>query len=265
MWLPLLVVVAVVSVKASGEDPRLAALLLLVDAELHLLQAETDAASQRGHECYLERASLEVGRFYRNVSAADASEASMAQLLRHYKDFYADAPAGFAAARARSLPLREANDTLGLLKRARAALAAAPARPPLPSRDLRSATVCDGYLCNRGGQPIIPTVRCSPHSAPPGRPHPPRAPPRIPATGPRPQPQSPPNQHSLGVFSRPGIRTHVRSTHHAHTPPPPCRPDPMTHPNPRTRPPPDPLGRAHRQHSLGVFSRPCIRTHVPST
>jgi hypothetical protein len=106
---------------------------------------------------YLERASLEVGRYYRDVSAADATNASMTRLLGHYRFFYADAPPGFADTRALSLPLREANDTLALLQRARAALAASPARPPLPSRDVRAATVCEGYLCNRAGQPVIPT------------------------------------------------------------------------------------------------------------
>jgi hypothetical protein len=82
----------------------------------------------------------------------------MTQLLRHYRYFYADAPSGFAEARALSLPMREANDTLALLKRARTALAAAgPLRPPLPSRAIQGATVCDGYLCNSVGHPVIPT------------------------------------------------------------------------------------------------------------
>ena len=136
-------------------DP-LADLLRRVDAELQQLQRETDDAAARGRAVYLERASLELGRYYRNVSQADASNASMAQLFEHFRAFYADAPPGFADARARSLPLREANDTLALLGRARAALAAGPARPPLPSRDMRGASVCDGYLCNGAGKPVIP-------------------------------------------------------------------------------------------------------------
>ena len=36
----------------------------------------------------------------------------------HYSFFYADAPEGFASERARGLPLREANDTLALLRHA---------------------------------------------------------------------------------------------------------------------------------------------------
>ena len=142
----------------SPADPaELDALLRQVDAELHLLQMETDDAALRGFEVYLERASLEVARYYRNVSEADTSNASMTQLLGHYRFFYADAPPGFADARALSLPLREANDTLLLVQRARTALAASPRRPPLPSRDMRGATVCEGYLCNSQGKPVIPT------------------------------------------------------------------------------------------------------------
>ena len=49
---------------------------------------------------YLERASLEVAKYYRNVSEADATNASMRRLLVHYRAFYADAPPGFADARA---------------------------------------------------------------------------------------------------------------------------------------------------------------------
>jgi hypothetical protein len=164
---PVLFLLVLAASAASGEeqpptpDPAvpaaLAALLRRVDAELHLLQVETNDAALRGRDVYLERASLEVGRYYRNVSESDASNASMTQLLGHYRFFYADAPPGFADARALSLPLREANDTLALLQRARAALAASPTRPRLPSRDVRAATVCDGYLCNSAGQPVIPT------------------------------------------------------------------------------------------------------------
>ena len=84
----------------------------------------------------------------------------------HYSFFYADAPEGFAAARARGLPLREANDTLALLRHAGQVLAAAVARPPsarpaLPSRSMLGAVVCDGYLCNEEGQPVIPTGLCA--------------------------------------------------------------------------------------------------------
>ena len=43
----------------------------------------------------------------------------------HYSFFYADAPEGFASDRARGLPLREANDTLALLRHAGQVLAAA--------------------------------------------------------------------------------------------------------------------------------------------
>ena len=31
------------------------------------------------------------------------------------------------------------------------------ARPALPSRSMLGAVVCDGYLCNEEGQPVIPT------------------------------------------------------------------------------------------------------------
>ena len=124
------------------------------------MHVETDDAAMRGREVHLERASLEIGRYmyYRNVSEVDASNASMLQLLGQYRFFYADASPGFADARARSLPVREANDTLTLLQRARAALAeaAAPARLPPPSREVRAATVCDGYLCNTRGSPLYP-------------------------------------------------------------------------------------------------------------
>eukprot|EP01052_Picozoa_sp_SAG31_P030156 SAG31_NODE_3069_length_4721_cov_2.812852_1_plen_276_part_00 len=163
---PALLLLVLASVASGEEQPptpdpaapaALAALLRRVDAELHLLQVETNDAALQGREVYLERASLEIGRYYRNVSESDASNASMTQLLGHYRFFYADAPPGFADARALSLPLREANGTLALLQRARAALAASPARPRLPSRDVRAATVCDGYLCNSAGQPVIPT------------------------------------------------------------------------------------------------------------
>ena len=84
----------------------------------------------------------------------------------HYSFFYADAPEGFAAERARGLPLREANDTLALLRHAGQVLAAAVARPPsarpaLPSRSMLGAVVCDGYLCNEEGRPVIPTGLCA--------------------------------------------------------------------------------------------------------
>ena len=81
----------------------------------------------------------------------------MTQLLGHYRFFYADAPAGFADARALSLPLREANDTLALVQRARAQLTASAHLPSLPSRDVNHATVCDGYICNSAGQVVIPS------------------------------------------------------------------------------------------------------------
>ena len=137
---------------------ELDAVLHQIDSELGLLQTAIYGAENRGTHTYLARASLEVGRYYRNVSAADASNASMAHLLAHYRFFYADAPPGFASARALSLPMREANDTLALVQRARAALASATRRPPLPngSRDIRNGTVCDGYICNSAGQPVIP-------------------------------------------------------------------------------------------------------------
>jgi hypothetical protein len=137
-------------------DP-LAALLREVDSELTLLQAAIHEAKTRGQETYLAQASLEIGSYYRNVSAADASKKSMTQLIAHYRFFYADAPSGFADARALSLPLREANDTLALVQRARAQLTASPHRPPLPSRNVNNATICDGYICNTAGQPVIPS------------------------------------------------------------------------------------------------------------
>ena len=74
---------------------------------------------------------------------------TLGSTLRAYRQAYRAAPRA-------TLPLREANDTLALLGRARAALAAGPARPPLPSRDMRGASVCDGYLCNGAGKPVIP-------------------------------------------------------------------------------------------------------------
>ena len=144
--------------RARPVPSPLAALLHEIDSELQLLQTAIHDAEDRGvTQTYLARASLEVGSYFRNVSAADASNESMTQLLGHYRFFYADAPAGFADERARSLPLREANDTLALLQRARAELNASPRRPPLHSRDVRNATVCEGYVCNSAGQPVIPS------------------------------------------------------------------------------------------------------------
>jgi len=142
---------------APPPDPSaLAAVLREVDSELHLLRSAIHDAETRGtSETYLARASLAIGLYYRNVSAGDASPESMATLLSHYRFFYADAPAGFADARARSLPLREANDTLALVQRALRQLTASPRRPPLPSRDVNNGTVCDGYVCNSAGQPVI--------------------------------------------------------------------------------------------------------------
>ena len=138
--------------------PPLSTLLREIDSELHLLQSAIHDAEDRGTtKTYLARASLEVGSYYRNVAASDASNQSMTRLLSHYRAFYANAPARFAEMRARSLPLREANDTLALLQRARAKLTASPRRPPLPPRDVHNATVCEGYLCDSAGQPVIPS------------------------------------------------------------------------------------------------------------
>jgi hypothetical protein len=143
---------------AVEPDPSaLATLLHDIDSELQLLRTAIHDAQTRGIETYLAQASLEIGSYYRNVSAADASNKSMTQLLDHYRFFYADAPAGFADARALSLPLREANDTLALVQRARAQLTASAHPPLLPSRDVNNATVCDGYICNSAGQPVIPS------------------------------------------------------------------------------------------------------------
>ena len=129
-------------------------LLAQIDAEIRQLQREADAAESRGFPVYLERTSLELARYYRNVSEYDATATSMSRLLAHYSQFYADAPRGFADSQARSLPLREANDTLTVVRHARAALVAARSRPPLPSRE--TSTVCNGYFCNGAGQPVIP-------------------------------------------------------------------------------------------------------------
>jgi hypothetical protein len=160
LLLPLQLAASAEHPAASADDP-LAAVLRLVDRELDALGEATHAAEAAGVDCYLERASLEVGRYFRAVASQDNTSASMTQLLGHYEFFYADAPEGFAAERARGLPVREANDTLALLRNAMSALSAArrqqpSARPSLPSRSMLGATVCDGYLCNTKGQPVIP-------------------------------------------------------------------------------------------------------------
>lgn len=149
------------SVLILPDPSALPAVLREIDSELQLLRSAIHDAETRTPraETYLARASLEVGTYYRNVSYSDDSlNASMTTLLSHYRAFYADAPAGFADARALSLPLREANDTLALVQRALAQLVAPTTRrPPLPSRNVNNFTVCDGYLCNSAGQPVIPS------------------------------------------------------------------------------------------------------------
>tara|TARA_B110000208_G_scaffold3854_1_gene5120 strand:- start:207 stop:2702 length:2496 start_codon:yes stop_codon:yes gene_type:complete len=149
------------SVLMQPDPSALPAVLREIDSELQLLRSAIHDAETRTPraETYLARASLEVGTYYRNVSYSDDSlNASMTTLLSHYRAFYADAPAGFADARALSLPLREANDTLALVQRALAQLVAPTTRrPPLPSRNVNNFTVCDGYLCNSAGQPVIPS------------------------------------------------------------------------------------------------------------
>lgn len=75
-----------------------------------------------------------------------------------YAAFYTGVTKKVAFALAAALPMREANDTLYLLKRARTALAvavAAKTRPLLPSRSLIDGNVCDGYFCNADGIPIF--------------------------------------------------------------------------------------------------------------
>ena len=66
---------------AKSDDDTLAATLRAVDAELRSLRVATDRAEAQGHAVYLERASLEIGAYFRNVSATDATPASMQQLL----------------------------------------------------------------------------------------------------------------------------------------------------------------------------------------
>ena len=98
-----------------------------------------------------------MGAYWSRVAQADGTNpASQRTIRQHYIDFYVGAPV-LAAELAAGLPVAEANSTLWLLRNARAELAAAVAAPasrqPLPSREMD--TICNGYMCNRDGDPVF--------------------------------------------------------------------------------------------------------------
>lgn len=115
-------------------------------------------AEARGVPVYYERATLALAEYFARVAVSDNTTSSQTILRSQYKAFYTRAPIGFADALAAVLPVREANDTVQLLQRARTSLAVAvntTGRRPLPSRSLIDGDICDGYFCNAEGIPVF--------------------------------------------------------------------------------------------------------------
>jgi hypothetical protein len=158
----LILVAATAPVRAFGpqnSDPLAAALEALQVQHAALLE-ETAAAQSQGVPVHYERATLALAEYFATVATADNTTASQALLQKQYAAFYKPSSMkGFAHALAAALPVREANDTVHVLQRARAALAVAAGagRPPLPSRNLIDGALCDGYFCNADGAPVFST------------------------------------------------------------------------------------------------------------
>eukprot|EP00040_Diaphanoeca_grandis_P030671 m.181891 g.181891 ORF g.181891 m.181891 type:complete len:836 (+) comp32086_c0_seq1:276-2783(+) len=154
MMLVTLTLIIIISTVTA--DP-LADLLESCATEHTSLLAETNSAEAAGLPVYLERSTLEVTRYFMLVAASDNGTNAQDVIRKHYEAFYFKAEAGVADTLAASLPVREANDTLHTLQRARAILAQTTlaTRLTLPSRDLTTASICNGYFCNSQGIPVF--------------------------------------------------------------------------------------------------------------